>query len=93
MKKVIKLNTPVEIKGETVTEVTLDFDTIRGRDLADAERIARADGEVNPMINFSMRYQAALAAKLLDLKYDDVMDLPGSDFAKITLTVSNFLMV
>lgn len=88
----IKLNTSVTVKGQDVKEITLDFDSIRGRDLADAERTARSDGEMNPMINFSMKYQAAIAAKLIGIKYDDVLDMPAGDFNKITLAVNNFLM-
>lgn len=92
MARTIKLNTPIDVKGEQVKEVTLDFDAIRGRDLADAERSARADGETNPLINFSMKYQAAIVAKLIGVKYDDIMDLPAGDFNKLTLAVNNFLM-
>ena len=44
------------------------------------------------MINFSMKYQAAIASKLLGITYDDVLDLPAVDFAKLTMAVGNFLI-
>nr|DAI01677.1 MAG TPA: tail assembly chaperone protein [Caudoviricetes sp.] len=86
------LSKELTIKGELVKEVELDFDSLTGHDLTKAEKEARIAGEVNPMINFSMKYQAAIAAKLLGITYDDILDLPAVDFSKLTMAVGNFLI-
>lgn len=88
----IALSKGIDIKGEHIIELELDLNKLSGHDLADAEKVARMAGETNPMINFSMKYQAAIAAKLIGIKYDDVLDLPAGDFSKITMAVANFLI-
>ncbi|WP_432642510.1 phage tail assembly protein [Acidaminococcus sp.] len=90
MKK-IKLTKPIQIGGKEVNQIELDFGKVTGRDLSQAESTVRASGEMTPMLTFSGKYQAAVAAKMLGIKYDDVLDMPGSDYVKITTTVLNFL--
>lgn len=92
MEKIINLSKEIDIKGSKQSKITLNFDIIRGRDLTEAERMVRAEGEANPMINFSLKYQAAIAAKISGMKYDDILDLPASDFTKITMAVASFLI-
>lgn len=88
----IALSKELTIKGEVVKEVELNFDSLTGRDLTQAEKEARIAGDANVMINFSMSYHAAIVAKLLGITYDDVLDLPAGDFTKLTASVSNFLL-
>ena len=72
--------------------VTLDLTKLTGRDMLTAEQQARAAGDMTPMINLSMRYQAALAAQVMGIKLDDLMDYPANDFAAITNQVAAFLL-
>lgn len=56
-----------------------------------AEAEVRADGEVTPLLTFSLKYQAALAARMIGITYDDIMEMNADDFSKITNRVLNFL--
>lgn len=71
--------------------MTLDFSKLTGRDLIKAEAEVRADGEVTPLLTFSLKYQAALAARMIGITYDDIMEMNADDFSKITNRVLNFL--
>lgn len=87
----IKLTKPIQINGKEVSQLELDFSKVTGRDLSQAESTVRSAGEMTPMLTFSGKYQAAVAAKILGIKYDDVLDMPGTDYVKITTAVLNFL--
>ncbi len=92
MGKVIKLTEEVKIGDTVVKELDLDFASLRGIDLLDAEKEVRAFGDDTPMLMFSMRYQAAVVARLTDLTYDDVLNMNGKDFTALTNAVGGFLM-
>lgn len=87
----IKLDDKLSVKGKEVTSVVLDFKQLTGRDLIKAEAEVRADGEVTPMLTFSLKYQAALAARMIGITYDEVMGMNAVDFSKVTNQVLNFL--
>lgn len=78
----IKLDNKLSVKGKEVTSVVLDFKQLTGRDLIKAEAEVRADGEVTPMLTFSLKYQAALAARMIGITYDEVMGMNAVDFQK-----------
>lgn len=87
----IKLDNKLSVKEKEVTSVVLDFKQLTGRDLIKAEAEVRADGEVTPMLTFSLKYQAALAARMIGITYDEVMGMNAVDFSKVTNQVLNFL--
>ena len=84
------LNAPDEVLKKTA-DVLTKLANLSGHDLIAAEQQVRAAGDLTPMINLSMQYQAALAAKALGMKLDDVMDLPAPVFTKLINTVATFL--
>lgn len=90
MKK-IELSTALDLAAGATKEIELDFDKIKGRDIVAAESLVRNAGDMLPMLTFSSNYHAALAAQVLGAKYDDILDLPGSDFNKISSAVLSFL--
>lgn len=92
MAKSIKLSKPLKINGQDTTEVAIDFDKITGLQLTAAEREVRAMGDQTPSVFLSMQFQAAVAAKMLGVPVDDVLALPASDFKKVVLPVTNFLL-
>lgn len=89
---IVKLKTSLKIKDQTVNEVSLNFDNITGSDLIAAESEVRAMGDQTPSVFLSMRFQAAVAAKLIGVPVDDVLALPVPDFRKLVLPVANFLL-
>lgn len=84
------LNVPDEVLKKTA-DVIAKLANLSGRDMIAAEQQVRAAGDLTPMINLSMQYQAALAAKALGMKLDDVMELPAPVFTKLINTVATFL--
>lgn len=89
---IVKLKTSLKIKDQTMNEVSLNFDNITGNDLVAAESEVRAMGDQTPSVFLSMRFQAAVAAKLIGAPVDDVLALPVPDFRKLVLPVANFLL-
>nr|DAP37337.1 MAG TPA: tail assembly chaperone protein [Caudoviricetes sp.] len=89
---IVKLKTSLKIKDQIVNEVSLNFDNITGNDLVAAESEVRAIGDQTPSVFLSMRFQAAVAAKLIGVPVDDVLALPVPDFRKLVLPVANFLL-
>ncbi len=89
---IVKLKTSLKIKDQTMNEVSLNFDNIAGNDLVTAESEVRAMGDQTPSVFLSMRFQAAVAAKLIGVPVDDILALPVPDFRKLVLPVANFLL-
>lgn len=89
---IIKLKTSLKVKDQTVTEVDLNFDTVTGNDLVTAENEVRAMGDVTPSIFLSLRFQAAVAAKIIGVPVDDILALPVTDFRKLVMPVASFLL-
>lgn len=89
----IQLTKPFMIKGEEVNEIMLDFDKLTGNDLIEAEKETRALGDNTPIIAASMKYQAAVAARMIGCPVDDVIALPAADFKKLIAPVMHFFIV
>lgn len=82
----------MEKKNETAKEpVILDLSKLTGRDLLKAESEARAERDMTPIISLSMRYQAALAASVMGIALDDLLEYPADEFTDITTQVAAFL--
>lgn len=88
----IKLTKPLIIKGEETKEIKLDFNSLTGKQLIEAEREARLKGDQTPSVFLSMTFQAIVAGKLIGVLSDDIEDLPATDFRNIVLPVANFLL-
>ncbi len=88
----ITLKTSLKIKDKELKEIEMDFEKITGNDLIKAENEVRAMGDQTPSVFLSMRFQAAVAAKLIGVPVDDVLVLPVPDFRKLVLPVANFLL-
>lgn len=90
--QVVKLNNPIMVNGEEVKEVKLDFEAIRGKDLIAAEKEVRKMGDTTPSVFLSMDFQALVAAKLIGVPVEDVLDMTSTDFKNLVLPVANFLL-
>lgn len=88
----VKLTKPLKIAGKEVTEVELDVEALSGRDLTLAERESRAMGDNAASMFVSMNFQAIVAAKLLKVPVDDILDLPTADFKKLVVPVMRFFL-
>ncbi len=88
----ITLKKPLKVKGKETNAVTLDFDGITGNDLIEAERTLRALGDNSPSAYLSMKYHAILAAKLVGVPLDDILEMNAVDFRNVTVAVAGFLL-
>lgn len=90
--QVVKLNNPIMVNGKEVKEVQLDFEAIRGKDLIAAEKEVRKMGDTTPVVFLSMDFQALVAAKLIGVPVEDVLEMQSTDFKNLVLPVANFLL-
>lgn len=90
--QVVKLNNPIMVNGKEVKEVKLDFEAIRGKDLIAAEKEVRKMGDTTPSVFLSMDFQALVAAKLIGVPVEDVLEMQSTDFKNLVLPVANFLL-
>ncbi len=88
----IQLSQPVSINDKEVHSLEFNFDTLTGTDLVAAESEVRAMGDNTPFIAASMRYQAAVAARMAGCPVDDILALPAEDFKNIIAPVVRFLL-
>lgn len=86
----ITFEKPFTYEGETVEGVELNFDSLTGQHLLDAEREARAMGDKSPAPELSKTYQAVIAAKASKTSTDMLIALPAKEFSRVTLAVANF---
>lgn len=91
MAKVV-LSKAINVQGKDVKELDLDFTKITGNDLIKAENETRAMGDQTPSVFLSMRFQAIVAAKLIGVPVDDILDLPAMDFRNVVFPVAGFLL-
>lgn len=88
----IHLTKPITVKGKETADIELNFEAITGSDLVKAESEARAMGDNTPFIAASMRYQAAVAARMIGCPADDLLAMPAVDFKAVIAPVIRFLM-
>lgn len=84
---VIKLSKPMN--GRITLD--FDFDKIKGSTLLKCEKKAKEVDSSIVVPQLSMVFQAHVAAAAVGARYDDIMNLPGSDFMAVTMRVSRFL--
>lgn len=89
----ITLSKAINVNGKETKYSTMDFSKLTGRDLSQAETQVRAAGVATPMLNFSNEYRATIAAKVLGVKEDDVLDMPATDYMKVVNSVLSFLTI
>lgn len=88
----VKLEKALNVAGVEVNELEFDFDKLKGSDLIAAEKEVRTMGDQTPSVFLSMNFQAVVAAKLVGVPVDDVLELPATDFRNIVFPVANFLL-
>lgn len=90
--KKVELSKPYSFEGKEYTKLELDFDSLTGQDVINAEKEVRALGDRSPVAEFSKTYQAVMAAKAAKVPVDLIMKLPAKDFTRITILVQDFLL-
>jgi Phage tail assembly chaperone proteins, E, or 41 or 14 len=90
----IKLARPVQINGKDVSEVKLDLDSLKGKDLLELETGFRRAyrGEYIPVLNIDSRFQAWVAGRACGINPEDLGELYAPDFAAVVAEVQSFLL-
>ena len=90
----IKLQKPVQLNGSEISELDLNLETLKGKDLLELETGFRRmnRGEYIPVINIDSRYQAWVAGRACGINPEDLGELYAPDFAMICQEVQNFLL-
>ncbi|NCU30038.1 phage tail assembly protein [Candidatus Saccharibacteria bacterium] len=88
---IIKLSKPYEFEGKKITELTLDFEALSGRDIIAVETEASSIAG-RPVLDIDKTYQACLAAKAAGVVYDLILGLPAKDFIRVIGPAQNFLL-
>ena len=89
----VKLSKPISFNDVETKEINLDFGSLTGIDICDAETNFRERFyQPIPDANYSQAYQAAVAAKAAKLPYELILDLNLNDFSKVTGAAKGFLL-
>ncbi len=88
----IKLSNSINFEGTDYTELDLDFESLTGRDLINAEVEARMIAGPSPLSELSKPYNAVIAAKAAKVPVELVIDLKAKDFTVVTMEAQNFLL-
>lgn len=90
----LKLSRPTKINGSELTEIKLDLESLKGRDLMELETAFRRiyRGEYVPVINIDSRYQAHVAGRVSGINPEDLGELYAPDFAAMCAEVQSFLL-
>lgn len=88
----IILKQPLKVKDKEITEVELDFEKLTGKQLAAAEKEARAMGDQSPSVMVSMQYHSVIAAKMIGVSVDDILEMNAVDYKNIIVQVASFFL-
>lgn len=85
---------PIVFEEQEITELKLDFDSLSGADLIQAERLAAripgySDSFVKPT---NTLYQVCVAAQAAKVVPELITSLKAKDFARVTMSAANFLI-
>lgn len=76
-----------------IKNVTLDFNTLKGIDICDAESQALNEFYTPlPDTTYSTAYQEAIAAKALGLPFEAILEFKSKDFKMVTECAKGFLL-
>lgn len=89
-----ELSKPIMVGEAEVSELSLPFSELRGRDIVSAqEEFEVLNGGPVDFLENSKNFQAYLISKMSKIPYDIIMDgIPVHDFNALTLAVYRFLL-
>lgn len=95
MEKKFPLSKPFQFEGQEYTELVLDFENLTGADIEKAEAQYLAESPNNQMTmvkEMAKGYAAIIASKAAGVHVALIRALPASDYSKITMRTTLFLM-
>lgn len=91
---IVKLDQTVQINGSEISELNLELEKLKGKDIVDLETGFRQmyRGEYIPVLNLDIRYQAFVAGRVCGINPEDLGELYAPDFEEVCSQVQNFLL-
>lgn len=89
----IKLNKTYRISGKDINEIELDFDSLSGFDVVEAEKEYKKRNKGSSMKELEDGWYLTIAEKASKIKYGDFLKLNIKDYMKVVNEVRNFLLV
>lgn len=95
MKETFTLKKPIEFEGQSYTELALDFDSLTGDDILNAEGQYFSEvGSANSfMKETSKAYQVFVAARAAKVPPELIRSLKAGDFTRLTVRTQSFLLI
>lgn len=93
MSTTITFKKPFEFDGEEFKEITLDLDSLKGRDITETQRQYTAEGNFSAVPATDPEFCKRIAALAAGQTLEFFEELPAPDFVKVTTSVQNFLLV
>jgi hypothetical protein len=92
--KTIKLLKPAKINGSELTEINLDLESLKGRDLLELDSAFRKlyRGEFVAALPMDSRYQALVAGRVCGINPEDLGELYAPDWQAMLAEVQSFLL-
>jgi Phage tail assembly chaperone proteins, E, or 41 or 14 len=90
----VKLSRPTKINGSELTEINLDLEALKGKDLMELDTAFRRlyRGEYVPVLNIDSRYQCLVAGRACGINPEELGELYAPDFSAMCGEVQNFLL-
>ena len=90
----IKLQKAVQLNGSEISELDMNLETLKGKDLLELETGFRRmyRGEYIPVINIDSRFQVWVAGRACGINPEDLGELYAPDFSMVCQEVQNFLL-
>ena len=90
---IITLGIPINFNGEIIEKLELDFNSLTGVDICEAESEALGKFYTPlPDTNYSTAYQGAIAAKASGLPFEAILEIKSKDFKTVTECTKGFLL-
>lgn len=91
---ILKLSKPTTLNGKEYSEINLELETLKGKDLIELETGFRKlyRSEYIPVVNIDTRYQVMVAGRVAGINPIDLGELEAPDFVEVCSKVQNFLL-
>ena len=92
--KIIKLSRPTQINGAELTEIQLDLETLKGRDMMELEGGFKQfyRGEIFFSLPMEPRFQLWVAGHVSGINHADLAGVSAPDYYAICSEVQSFLL-
>lgn len=84
---------PYKFEDKTYEEIELDFDSLKGSDIANAKKQFAANGNYTPVLATDPEFCALLVAKMINQPIEFMTEMPARDYCAITQKTQGFLLV